>query len=173
MGVVMAIVGFYLFYLDRVGNAVDNTNYSIANGWVIFAAVVWVFYMICQKQLSIKYSAQTLNLLVYAVAMVALVPLVGWDEFFKGGVVGWLLLVILGLNTLLAYGALAEAIECIPLSLISILITLNPLISLGGMWTLNTLGVGALPLENISWYGYLGGVIAVSGVFFIRSYKFL
>ena len=173
MGMVIAIVGFYLFYLDRVGNAVDNTNYSIANGWVIFAAVVWVFYMICQKQLSIKYSAQTLNLLVYAVAMVALLPLVGWDEFFKGGVVGWLLLVILGLNTLLAYGALAEAIECIPLGLISILITLNPLITLSGMWTLNTLGVGALPLENISWYGYLGGVIAVSGVFFVvaSSYK--
>jgi len=78
-----------------------------------------------------------------------------------------LILIVLGLNTLLAYGALAEAVECIPLSLISILITLNPLITLGGMWILNTLGVGTLPTENISWSGYLGSGMAVSGVVFV------
>ena len=70
----------------------------------------------------------------------------------------------MGLNTLLAYGALAEAVECIPLSVISILITLNPLITLSGMWVLTAFGVGLLSAENISWHGYLGGIIAVSGV---------
>jgi len=123
--------------------------------------------MICQKKLSVKYSAQTLNLLIYFVAMVVLLPLVEWGEFFEGGVVGWSLLIILGLNTLLAYGALAEAVESIPLSLISILITLNPLITLSGMWLLSTLGVEILPVENIKWYGYLGGVVAVSGVILV------
>ena len=167
MGMAIAMIGFYLFYLDRIGNAVGNPNYFIANGWIIFAAVVWVLYMICQKQLSVKYSAQTLNLLVYAVAMVALVPLVEWNEFFEGGVAGGLLLIFLGLNTLLAYGALAEAVECIPLNLISILITLNPLITLSGMWMLTVLGIEALPAENIRWYGYLGGIIAVGGVVFV------
>lgn len=167
VGMAVATVGFYLFYLDRVGNAQNNVHYSIANRWVIFAAVVWVLYMICQKRLSVKYSAQTLNLLVYAVAAVVLVPLVEWTELLKGGFAGWLLLIGLGLNTLLAYGALAEAVECIPLSLISILITLNPLITLGGMWILTALGIGALQAENISWSGYLGGIIAVCGVVFV------
>jgi len=171
MGIAIAIIGFYLFYLDRSGNAVNNPNYSSANGWVLFAAILWTLYMICQKQLSIKYSAQTINLLIYAVAMVVLIPLVEWNEFFRGGVVGWFLLIVLGLNTLLAYGALAEAVECIPLSLISILITLNPLITLSGMWILNTFGVGPLPAENISWHGYLGGVIAVSGVVLVVAFS--
>jgi drug/metabolite transporter (DMT)-like permease len=165
VGIAIAIIGFYLFYLDRVGNAVNNPSFFAANGWVLVAAVVWVLYMICQKKLSIKYSAQSVNLLVYAVAMVMLIPMVEWNEFFKGGAVGWLLLIALGLNTLLAYGALAEAVECIPLSLISILITLNPLITLSGMWVLTSFfGVEALSAENISWHGYLGGLIAVSGV---------
>ena len=53
------------------------------------------------------------------------------------------------------------------LSVISILITLNPLITLSGMWVLTTLGVEALPVENIRWYGYLGGVIAISGVILV------
>ena len=167
MGMVIAVVGFYLFYLDRSGNAGDNLHYSIANGWVMFAAVVWVLYMICQKQLSAKYSAQTLNLLIYAVATIALIPLVEWNEFFKGGFAGWLLLIVLGLNTLVAYGALAEAVECISLSLISVLITLNPLITLGGMWILTILEIATLPAENISGSGYLGGIIAVSGVVFV------
>ena len=169
-GMVLATVGFYLFYLDRVGNAQNNIHYSMANGWVIFAAVVWTLYMICQKRLSVKYSAQTLNLLVYAVATAMLVPLVDWSELLKDNFVGWLLLISLGLNTLLAYGALAEAIECIPLSLISILITINPLITLSGMWILNSLGIEALPVENISWFGYLGGVIAIGGVILVVAY---
>ena len=167
IGMAVAVVGFYLFYLDRSGNAENNVHYFVANGWIMFAAVVWVLYMICQKGLSLKYSAQAINLLVYGVAAIVLIPLVEWGELLNGGFAGWLILIGLGLNTLLAYGALAEAVNCIPLSLISILITLNPLITLGGMWVLNTLGVGALPTENISWSGYLGGVIAVSGVVFV------
>jgi drug/metabolite transporter (DMT)-like permease len=168
IGIAIAIIGFCLFYLDRVGNAVNNPSFSAANGWILIAAVVWVLYMVCQKQLSIKYSAQSINLLVYAIAMVILIPMVEWGEFFKGGAVGWFLLIALGLNTLLAYGALAEAVECIPLSLISILITLNPLITLSGMWVLTSLfGVEALSAENISWHGYLGGLIAVSGVILV------
>ena len=77
----------------------------------------------------------------------------------------------MGLNTLLAYGALAEAVECIPLSLISILITLNPLITLGGMLVLTTFGISLLPEENIRWHGYLGGLIAVSGVVLVVAFS--
>ena len=169
IGIVISIIGFYLFYLDRLGNIVNHVDYSVANRWVLFAAMLWVLYMVCQKKLSIKYSAQTINLIIYAVAMIVLMPFVEWDEFFGGSAMGWILLIILGLNTLLAYGALAEAVECIPLTLISILITLNPLITLSGMWVLNTFNVGVLPAENISWHGYLGGVIAVSGVVLVVS----
>jgi drug/metabolite transporter (DMT)-like permease len=164
LGIAIAIIGFYIFYLDRSGNAVNDPSYSIANKWVLFAAALWTLYMICQKKLSIRYSAQSINLLVYAIGMIVLIPLVEWNEFIKGGVIGWFLLIILGLNTLLAYGALAEAVECIPLTLISILITLNPLITLSGMWTLTVFSIELLPSENISWHGYLGGIIAVSGV---------
>ena len=171
MGIAISITGFYLFYLDRSENAVNNIDYSIANEWVLFAATLWALYMICQKQLSIKYSAQSINLLVYAVGTVVLIPLVEWNEFFESSTMGWIILVILGLNTLLAYGALAEAVECIPLSLISILITLNPIITLGGMLVLTTFGISLLPEENIRWHGYLGGLIAVSGVVLVVAFS--
>ena len=171
MGIAISITGFYLFYLDRSENAVNNIDYSIANEWVLFAATLWALYMICQKQLSIKYSAQSINLLVYAVGTIVLIPLVEWNEFFESSAIGWIILVILGLNTLLAYGALAEAVECIPLSLISILITLNPLITLGGMLVLTTFGISLLPEENIRWHGYLGGLIAVSGVVLVVAFS--
>ena len=171
VGIATAIIGFYLFYLDRLGNAVNKPSYYIANKWVLIAATLWTLYMICQKQLSIKYSAQSINLLVYAIGMIVLIPLVEWNEFIKSGAMGWFLLIILGLNTLLAYGALAEAVECIPLSLISILITLNPLITLSAIWALNAFSIKLLPAENISWYGYLGGIIAVSGVVLVVAYS--
>ena len=171
IGIAISITGFYLFYLDRSENAVNNIDYSIANEWVLFAATLWALYMICQKQLSINYSAQSINLLVYAVGTIVLIPLVEWNEFFESSAMGWIILVILGLNTLLAYGALAQAVECIPLSLISILITLNPIITLGGMLVLTTFGISLLPEENIRWHGYVGGLIAVSGVVLVVAFS--
>ena len=165
----MAAAGFFLFYLDRAGDATDPSLYALANGWVLSAAVVWALYMIFQKRLSTRFEAQSLNLLVYGAAAVALVPLVEWNEFDNSNAAGWIVLIFLGMNTLLAYGTLAEAVECVPLSLISILITLNPLITLAGMWVLNTFWVESLPAENIGWTGYLGGAVAVGGVTLVVS----
>jgi len=99
IGIAVAATGFFLFYLDRAGDATDSNLYARANGWVFFVAV-------------------------------ALLPLVEWNEFDNSNAAGWIVLIFLGMNTLLAYGALAEAVECVSLSLISILITLNPLITL-------------------------------------------
>ena len=169
IGMAVAAAGFFLFYLDRAGDATDPSLYALANGWVLFGAVVWALYMIFQKRLSTRFEAQSLNLLVYGAAAVALVPLVEWNEFNNSNAAGWIVLIFLGMNTLLAYGALAEAVERVPLSLISILITLNPLITLAGMWVLNTFWVESLPAENIGWTGYLGGAVAVGGVTLVVS----
>jgi len=37
---------------------------------------------------------------------------------------------------------------------------------------LTTLGVEALPAENIRWYGYLGGIVAVSGVVLVVTTQY-
>lgn len=171
LGFVIAAVGFSLFFRDQLGNVKDTELYSSATIYVVFAAVVWVLYISCQKILSRSYSAQMLNLLVYGVAALVLVAKVQWPEFSGVGWKGWTLLVILGINTLLAYGALAEAVKYIPLTVISPVITLNPLITLMAMLILPQLSAGALTPEIIGAGGYFGAVIAVTGVVLVLARK--
>lgn len=169
-GLILAGIGFSLFYLDRTGQ-LSGKVYSIANAYILFGAGTWVAYMVCQKVLSQRYEAQSLNLLVYGVASVVLIPWVAWSEFSALSGAGWGLLVFLGLNTLLAYGALAEAVKRIPLTLISIIISLNPLVTLLGMWILPGISSGWLAPENIGWIGYCGAAVAVTGAVIVLSRK--
>ncbi|GJL77708.1 MAG: hypothetical protein NPINA01_06970 [Nitrospinaceae bacterium] len=163
-GFAIAAIGFGLFYRDQMANVKDMEIYSSATVYIVFAAAVWVLYISCQKILSRSYGAQLLNLMVYGVAAMVLVAKVEWSEFLGIGWVDWLLLVVLGMNTLLAYGALAEAVKYIPLTIISPIITMNPMITLSAMLILPQFSAGALVPEIIGLEGYIGAVVAVVGV---------
>ncbi len=122
VGILIAAVGFIFFYRDQTENVSDISLYSSATWLIIFASAVWALYMVCQKILNRKMAAQSLNLLVYGVAALALFPMADWNDFSGLRWGDWALLVFLGINTIVAYGAIAEAIKLIPLSLISMVV---------------------------------------------------
>ena len=141
-----------------------SSEYYFADFLIIMSAIVWVGYMISQKFLSREYGAQSINFLVYTVATLMLVGTVEWLEFASAGFNAWWALIFCGVNTLIAYGALAEAVKYIPLALISVIISLNPLITLIGMEILPAIGFANLQPDPIGMVGYFGGAIAVTGV---------
>ena len=102
--------------------------------------------------------------MVYAVSTLVLAGTVEWAEFVSAGSNAWLALVFCGINTLLAYGALAEAVKYLPLAIISVIISLNPLITLLGMKILPEMGFANLQPDPVGIMGYWGGAIAVTGV---------
>jgi RarD protein len=169
IGIVIATVGFIFFYRDQVENVSDLSLYSSATWLIIFAAAVWALYMVCQKILNRKIGTQSLNLLVYGVAALALIPIADWNNFSGLQWGDWALLVFLGINTIVAYGAVAEAIKLIPLSLISMLVSLNPLITLAGMMTIQQIAPGLLAADAVGMVGYLGALAAITGVVLVVS----
>ncbi len=164
LGMFVVAAGLVLFFFDQQSRVAMNSDYYFADFLIIMAAMVWVGYMISQKFLSREHGAQSLNFLVYTVATVTLVGVVEWSEFASAGFNAWWALVFCGINTLVAYGALAEAVKCIPLALISVIISLNPLITLIGMEILPAMGFANLQPDPIGMVGYFGGAIAVTGV---------
>ena len=164
LGMFVVATGLTLFFFDQQSRVAMSSDYYFADFLIIMAAIVWVGYMISQKFLSREYGAQSLNFLVYTVATVALIGTVEWSEFVSAGFNAWLALILCGINTLLAYGALAEAVKYIPLSLISVIISLNPLITLVGMKILPAMGFANLQPDPVGMVGYFGGAIAVTGV---------
>jgi drug/metabolite transporter (DMT)-like permease len=171
-GLAVAVAGFVLFYIHQQESAGEQAPYPTrATVYVMAASAAWVLYMVCQKILSRDYRAQSLNLLVYGTAALVLAFKVPWAEFVGVDAASWLFLIFLGVNTLLAYGALAEAINLIPISVISILISLNPLITLGAMLVLPEISDGRLPPDPTGTLGYIGAMIAVAGVVLVVAQR--
>ena len=164
LGMFIVGCGLFLFFHDQQSRIQELGEYYYANFLIVLAALVWVGYMVSQKFLSRQYGAQSLNLLVYAVATFALIGGVEWVDFTSAGFTAWLSLIFCAVNTLLAYGALAEAVKYIPLALISVIISLNPLITLWGMKILPEIGFAGLQSDPVGSLGYFGGAIAVTGV---------
>jgi RarD protein len=163
VGLAIAAVGYVLFYRDQ-RQQWGSEVYTETSMYMVAAAVLWVGYMVFQKKLSLAHKAQHLNLLVYGTAALVLIPTVTWTEFGNPHIGSWLLMIFLGVNTLLAYGCLAEAVNYIPLWMISVVITLNPFITLTAMNLLSVVAPGWVAPEIIGLWGYIGASIAIFGV---------
>jgi drug/metabolite transporter (DMT)-like permease len=166
IGLFVAVIGFFLFYRDQ-SLQLGAGDYTESSLYVEAAALLWVGYMVFQKKLAGLHEAQNLNLLVYGTAAVVLTPAVTWTDFNGGHPGSWVLMAVLGLNTLLAYGCLAEAVKYIPLWLLSVVITLNPFITLAVMHLLPIAAPGLVTPEVIGLWGYIGAGTAVLGVIMV------
>lgn len=164
VGLAIAVVGYVLFYRDQ-SRQWGSEAYTETSVYMVAAAVLWTGYMVFQKKLAAAaHKAQHLNLLVYGTAALVLIPAVTWTDFSNPNFGSWVLMIFLGVNTLLAYGCLAEAVNSIPLWLISVVITLNPFITLTFMSILSAVAPGWVAPEIIGLWGYIGAVIAIFGV---------
>ncbi len=163
IGLAIAVVGFVIFYRDQ-SRQWGGEVYTDASLYVEAAALLWVGYMVFLKKLSVLHEAQHLNLLVYGTAALVLIPAVIWTDFNNTHFGSWMLMIFLGVNTLLAYGCLAESVKYIPLWLLSMVITLNPFITLAVMHILPLVAPGLVAPEIIGLWGYIGACIAVFGV---------
>jgi len=165
MGMLLALCGFGFFWWDQLLNAVDNlANYHTGNLWIALAVVTWVIFALLQKSLLKNYAAQQLNMLTYLVAAVVLLPTSTMHELPNTTWPSFWLMAFLSINTIIAYGALSEAIARIPAAHVSMIIACNPLVTLFLMTTLAQMEVEWIKPEPIHWRGYLGALLVVAGV---------
>lgn len=164
LGFVIAGGGFYLFYHDQLGQVfVSESVYIKGVTWVLFAATAWALFSILQKGLVQKFPAQQLNLFVYGFPALILLPFIPFAEFSNLTWTMRILLFFLGVNTLVAYGCLAEAFRFIEANKISVIITLNPIITLALLALFDHLNVTWIDVEIITRYGIMGAGLVLFG----------
>ena len=165
-GIVLAAAGFFAFSLDQRGaGVVEAANLTRGNTWILVAAVAWAVYAALQKHLSTRgFAPQDLNLLLYSLPAVTLWPAVDFALLGTLSAGLWCLLAFLGANTLLAYGALGEALKRLPAYQVGVIITLNPLITLVLMEVLRRFDPAWLPEDRVGAAGYAGALLAVAGI---------
>lgn len=164
IGFISVIFGFTFFYFDQTKNGnLIYKDLSFGILLVVLAAVAWVFYAALQKKLSKNIQPQALNLVIYFIPILMFAPFVNYSSFLNLNLQSAAVLIFLGLNTLLAYGFIGEAFKYAPANKVSIIITLNPIITLISMAILDTFNFPWLGKETTSMLGYLGAILVISG----------
>ena len=160
----MVIAGIGLFYSEQIAVLIGSEEkYTLGMVMILGGGLSWATFASLQKKLVKSYSTNQLNLFIYGFCALLFLPFVSFG-IFKGLQTGdWLLLTFLGLNTVLAYGSLAIAIKYAQANRVSVIITLNPVITFVLMAFLSHSEVSWMVKESFSLLSIVGALTVLSG----------
>jgi drug/metabolite transporter (DMT)-like permease len=163
-GLIMVLSGLFLFYYNQLSGLKGfELEYKKGILLVLAGAVCWAVFASLQKKLVAKWDANQMNLVIYAVCSLMFLPIADISKLLQLNFLQWLLLVSLGLNTVLSYGFLALAIKYADANKVSVVITLNPIITFITMAILGTMGVSWIAPENFNLYSIIGAIAVIGG----------
>ena len=130
VGLLVLLAGFGLFFNQRLEELLTSLGtYTTGVLTILLATSIWVFYALSQKQLLTVWHSQQVMMVIYLSCAALLTPWVHPLEALQlTPVQGWLLLACC-LNTLVAYGAFAEALAHWEASRVSATLALTPLVT--------------------------------------------
>lgn len=168
LGFSILTAGIFLFYSEQIKSMVSGTeNFTSGMIWTILAGISWAVYAALQKKLVEKYSVNELNVFIYSLCALLFLPF--FD--FKSGISmpgwSWILLILLGLNTLIAYGCFALAIKYMEANKVSVIITLNPIITILVMEILGRAKVGWIEAEHFTPWSLAGAIAVLAGAIIV------
>ncbi len=164
LGFLVAGVGLFLFYRQSLLNLIENRSYyNTGILWILLAAFTWMAYAIIQKKLVSRIPSQELNLVIFGLPILFFLPLVDFGGFANLLPWQWILLISLALNTLIGYGSLAYAIELTDINKVSVIITMNPMITLIIMAGLAVWEVSWIKGQMLGWGSALAALMVIGG----------
>lgn len=166
-GFLITVCGLSIFYWEQLMAMVNQKTYSLGILWVVAGAVSWSVYALYLKNLSFKYSTNQLNVFIYGLCTLLFLPLTDYGSLTHLSFGGWALLIFLGVNTLIAYGAVALAFRYLDSSKVSVIITTNPILTFVLMYLIERFGLNWVATEHFSWASITGAIMALGGAIFV------
>jgi drug/metabolite transporter (DMT)-like permease len=133
-GTLLIVTGLLLFFNDRLLALVrfDNEE-TFGVVVVIVAAITWTAYALLQKKLLASFSSVQILFLIYVVSILVLLPFIKPGSLLQLTQLQLWLLVFCCINTLIAYGCFAEAMNLWDASKVSATLALAPLFTIGSL----------------------------------------
>lgn len=165
IGLIFLLSGFTLFYSQIQGHdGILKGNISKGIILILMGGLCWAGFSILQKIMVRNYNPSHLNLAIFFISAILFLPFIETEKFPTLELNDWLLLIFLGLNTFLAYGSLALALKYAEANKISMIITLNPVITFIVMGFLEASAVTWIDYEHLTLLSILGAILALAGV---------
>ena len=133
-GTLLIVIGLLLFFNDRLVElaSFDNEE-TIGVMIVVVAAITWTAYALLQKKLLGTFSSVQILFLIYVVSILILLPFIKPGSLLQLTQLQLWLLVFCCINTLIAYGCFAEAMNIWDASKVSATLALAPLFTIGSL----------------------------------------
>lgn len=166
-GFLILLAGLGLFYRDHLHAITNQSQYSLGILWLVIGSTSWAVYAVLQKELIKTVSINQLNLFIYGFSALIIAPFTSYDGFAHLSFASWMLMLFLGLNTLVAYSAIALAFRHLEANKVSVIITMNPIITFLLLYIFTELQVSWLKPEHMSITSIVGAFIALLGASFV------
>jgi drug/metabolite transporter (DMT)-like permease len=134
LGTAVLVAGLLLFFNERLRGFTDlDSQETVGVIIVVFAAITWTVYALLQKRLLRNYSSVQILTCIYAVSIIVLLPFISPGSVLQLSSWQLALLAFCCLNTLVAYGCFAEALNLWDASKVSATIALAPLFTISAL----------------------------------------
>ncbi len=164
LGTVLIILGLGLFFNDRwevLGDIADRQTIGVLI--VVAAAITWTAYALLQKRLLNEFSSVQILVLIYLFSMVVLLPFISPATLFQLNGAQFGILVFLCVNTLVAYGCFAEALNRWDASKVSAVLALAPLFTIGSLKLVVFINPAYEYSDRLNLLSLLGALLLVIG----------
>jgi drug/metabolite transporter (DMT)-like permease len=164
IGASLIVIGLLLFFNSRIREFANFDNRETIGVLVlIIAAITWTVYALLQKQLLVKFSSSQILLLIYLLSVFLLIPFVSPSILFQLTTFQLILLVFCCLNTFIAYGCFAEALNCWNASKVSAVLALAPLFTIATLKLLVFIYPGYEFTDHLNLLSTGGALLLVTG----------
>ena len=163
-GAIMLVAGLLLFFNERLLVLVLQAGSETLGVLLVIAAgVTWAAYALAQKQLLVHYSSKQIMYLLYFAGSIAFLPLADFSPLQSMNQLHWALLVFCCLNTVVAYGAFAEALHHWEASKVSAVLAVTPLFTILFANVIGWVLPDFLVPQQLNLWSWLGAVFVVLG----------
>lgn len=164
VGLGVLAAGFGLFFNQRLGELFTQlTDYTLGILITLAAAFAWALYGLAQKQLLSVWSSVSIMLVIYLACAALMLPLVTPSQVLQLNTLQLWMLLGCCLNTLIAYGAFAEALVHWEASRVGATVATTPLFTFALVALGSTLWPTLIQPELLNSLAYLGALLVVSG----------
>jgi drug/metabolite transporter (DMT)-like permease len=161
VGLGLIVAGLLAFFGDQQQGR--DAGYALGAGWVVLAAFVWAVYALLQKQLLVRLSSPAILWAIYVLAALLLWPVADPAVLLRLDVLHAGVVAYCALNTLVAYGAFAEALAHWEASRVSAILATTPILCVGAVAMVSALWPWAIEAERLGPMGWAGALLVLGG----------